>query len=1663
MSTQVTLNISNIQNNNVPCADPVVLVLGTTGEIAFPCGNNIDKDGNIKLTLPTSEFANNCITVVVKCSECGHCPEQERTICLCSDSNDCPSCETCIEGICQSRCLPDEFCKDNTCVECDENNPCPKGFICINGKCVCLGKINERGECVECLGNGDCSQCESCQDNQCVEKVCPNNLTCISGDCSCPPGTKYDVLTNSCIPVGCENDGQCGECETCVANNCQPISCPEDYKCVGGECIPWGCTNTSCSSGADCGENCGCLNGECVPCYLLECTGDCAEALGCKCNTNTDKCEPVDNCGDYCDGSTPCLDQNCTCYNNTCVSCENFPCIEGDGGCDSYYNCGCTNGDCGGGKGCADKLELTKIENCPTECALEAKYTTESNCGCDPIEFRIKNKKTCNLASGTVLDLEVKAYKNNIAYENYLSELSIGDDELLNATLKTQIKFFTKNASGAWVAETVNPVLVPDISATNNKFGNIEIKAGNLGFTGNITNTNRKAEIVVRVVGLKVPANDCIKYGEKVIASYTLDFSTSQITCNQVETYKAEIKTILTDNESIRRPLFIWSKSNTGTFLPTKYNPSTSYNNSGWFRKEYGERVGNTWTDKINKLADGLWNNLNYKVTVDCGCKSNTTNLEKVVFCCPTEFNYTITNCGRKITVNPFETCEVNKKISEVVPAEVQTYYYLLLNDSEYLLRDTGGNLINDFTIELTDPIYKVGFEQRYIGDAIVPVACGVEYEENPDVPDFDVEVECGKIIIKKKSGTPTISSVLFVNPSFRALFTPTNSNTVWTAEVPKETLSTQVRVQFTGGCAFTKTVDVVCQPIIEAVPTKIVAQGECPNGTNPDVLVKAISGFSSAAEFLNPKDNTWSTGTVVSGVLQKNFTNFAAGTYIFKVREGSKIAEATVTIEAIVKPTIVIKDICGNVAGEIKIAAGKAGSTWRITGPAFLGGTSTQLNTAGESTISIPSDKPGEYFITLLTDTTGFTCPQVLTATVNKDGGAIAPTITTSLDIACQGSEVQFKIADGGENLTYFVTVNGGLLQDLNGNPINKVQASNNGPFNAKVKITNVGSININVTSIDGNVGCYVLTPTSKSITATAGPVIENIFVQCSPNTLGHYWVHVQTSGTVTSVVLNGVAGTLIGGGGTTYLIEDILLYNPATSVVTATNSTTGCTATQILESLPNCDEPDNFCPQPPQIVNIITNPPSPTCGIENVSILFNNSSLGVLDGEQYAWYEVIGNSELLISSGTIDPLTVLPNVQGVLNLVVSSSNQEKTYKLRITTQGVCAFDSESTSVVAGSTITPTITGPITGTMTTGNYNYFVADIPGATYTWTLTNTSGTNQPIGDGTANVTITNFTEGNNTINVSVVSGGCSGSASLLIVVDLDCPQTIIVQPVGGSGSNNCKNLTYTLNNNTSAILSYRWLIDGAVVASGGATVSILDTSTIVAGDTVDVELEITFADGCTVTSAAYEYTKCSCICDTNSSCQTLVAFAGANSTTSYLVPDADIYIKFKVGGYPDRLIVEDGANTTVYLDTYQVGTNTAVGLYRIGTGAPTPYQSFDLDAANADTWQTGIAVGDDIADLRTVTAPLCSDLPVGAGATPNDAAFFPTVLAGVTAIRGNDEAGEKVVLIKIPQSSLVNTTLKVTGVPYQFESCTSGNSGNTASYQISCESFDALLP
>lgn len=1606
--SQITLTFENINNNGVPCKNPIIIITGQSGDIAFPCGDSIKEDGTIEISLPTDEFSGACITGVIKCEECSHCPEEEFEACLCEDSTDCPACSTCVNGICVSLCKDNEKCVNNTCCECETNGECPQGFYCDGCKCKCNGKVNDRGECVECLQKGDCGPCQDCINGQCVDIVCPNNLICIGGECGCPLGSKYDVATNSCIPSDeCFKDADCPVCQTCISGECVPIVCPAGYKCVDGECIYWPCSNTSCENGADCGEGCGCLNGECVPCYILECTGECQQALGCRCN-NLQKCEPVNNCGQYCDGSTPCLDQNCTCYNNECVSCENFPCDPDQ--CSDKYNCGCQGGDCTGGNGCNDKFELKKNTDCAADgCILEAVYTTNNKCACDPIEFKTKsvNFPATPGTGPNLMSLEVKLYKNNVPYENFKNSSVMGDDELVDATIKTTI---VHKVDGVVVNPNVAPVSTVSVDGQN-KVPNIVIQ--NAAVARSYNGKGTVVSIEVRAENVKVNSNGCTAYKSKVIATYNFDFRTTTSTNTSLSkigtTFAAEISNKLADNTSSRKPLFVWFKSNTGTFSPTKYKNDGTYNQSGFFRKVYGVKSNNVWTDKVTNpaLNNELWNNLNYRATVNCGCGGvNGATLQNVIFCCTENIEYEISNCGKTITIPPFNVCSVNKKLlgytsqTYKIPTEAQTYFWMIINgNKEILLRSDGGEIINSpFVFNNDTNISSVAFEQRYKGTPNVAKECLVEYTEDYEGPDYDVTTECGKIIIKKQASSPTIQSVTGKKGNTNITFTASSGNTVWTATGGELNMggTVEVTVNFQNSCSYTKTLNISCPPEIKAEPTGVYAKGECPNGTNPDVVVSVVSGFSAEAKF--SKDGvTYVDPDSTSPVIKKTFTNFAAGTYTFYVKEtinGAEVIEnVQVTIKPMVKPTLSKVDICGNTPGSITILGGAPSSTWKIFGPAF-NGFSVSLGANGNSTpVQIPIDKPGQYIARLQNDPTGSMCTTDLTIDVVKAGGAITPTIVMESQTVCNGAEVLFRIDDGGLNLTYNVSLasaNSGTIQDLNGNTISSLTANNLGTYNAKVVgLNNTGSTVFSSIIVNGivNSPCYSISGGSVSLNfaVLTGPNIGTISASCSNLCQRDcYDILVAISGNTTGVTIAGTAATQISAGVWRASVQIGPNSNPT---VIATNGI--CTDQVEITNLPDCDGRAQ-CPE--HTISISDNPASPTCGPQTVSLFYGYSTIPDIIGSEYRWYKTTGGIMQLLSSGTVS--TTVPQQN------VTSSETTETYALMlVTNNGICEYLSNEVEVFAGSQLNPEISGagisPDTTVLMTGQtYSYSTGFIPDASYTWTLTNINGSNQPVGTNSNSITISSFAEGPNIINLVVDNGICSGTASVTLNINLSCPDEDedIDLTLIGSGNNSCKKVNAVINNIPPGVTisSYVWKINGDNSNQfGSAPIVDFDAVEVEASDTVNITIEVTLSNGCVIENTTpLVYTRCSCLCTSSNQCDTSVVKIG-NGGNINAPSNTNGYGTITVGNFPaGRLLYIKLHVATAYPQKYVVDFNGSTILdttyvYLFGTFTGCPVTNL-LDRVDLRTTPTGTNVTLDvtgaggtvdagIADLEKVTS------------------------------------------------------------------------------------------
>jgi len=1466
--------------NGKSCKNPQIEFIQGEGYI-YPCEI---KDGVITIEILPGAPANACIEGYIKCDDtCLNCPPQYFKKCLCNDVTVLTVCQRCVDGFIVEICTPEQLAQGMICT--------PDGCVCPPDKPV---KDPNTGQCVQCI-TGTVLDCKVCLGGVWVYIDCPPNSVCKGDRCECAPGYVLDPHTGECVPPPqCSDDEDCGICETCVNGVCVPVVCPPNHRCIDGICVYWPCTSVTCNNGADCGEDCGCLNGECVPCHLLNCKLDasCQSALGCRCNA-LDLCEPVPDCGQYCDGETPCLDTNCTCYNNRCVDCSRFPCPED---CATHYNCGCNaEGDCDGGKACTDTLTLKKEEVCSNDgCQLVADYTTENKCMCDPIEFRISNTRDCTgEVAGTVLVLKTEIFKNNLPYKDYLSIVGMGDDELVSGTITTHIDFFTKNSNGLWIPETVTNAPVANVSIVDNKIDLINITPVNLGFLApnSVITANRKVVITLRATGVEIPNNDCKKYNSAVIATYEIDLTASTIYCPVINSFKTIKSTFLKDTVSTRRPLFVWSKSTTGTFANTKFVTNGVYTNSGWFRKEYGNHlIAGKWQDKINNPKRGveneyneLWNNYNYKVKVDCGCKSNDATLQKVVFCCPKEFDYTITDCGRTITIPPFDTCSVNKHLGGLfsdpytIPIESQTFYWLVINNNtEKVLVPTGGNIVSSsFTYTHTEPITSIRFEQRYQGTPLVPVACPVEYTEDPDLPDFTVTSDCGTIVVTKNSGSPAITAV--TSNTSGVTFTPSAGNTVWTSTSQPLAVSSShvVKATFSGTCVVSKTVNIVCDTIIEAVPTSIRANGECPNGTNPNIKVTAIEGFSSAVKFSKDGITYVDPDPLVAPETRpsKTFTNFGAGVYVFYAKETINgvevIATTDVEIVGMLQPTAIFDPsaTCGNTGSMFKIQGGAPSSTWIITGPQYPGPTGLQiaLDSNGSSSTPVGFMYPGTYTAQILTDPSNSTCiPQNISATLTTGGGTVSPTIAFQSSSVCQGQPVGFAIRSGQGLIFNLLTANG-VIKDQNGIVVTSLVSIENG-FNGTFTPSTTGASTITISSIANNSGgCFILSSQSPySLTVSPGPIIVSSGAICTPNAVNQYDAYVVTSGTVSGVLVSGSGATESFPGSNYWLIRNVT-HTPFVDTEIDFIVLGGSCSAQGKITLPICND-ESVCPPQPQSVTIDADVPS--CGEVTKRISFISSSLGYLGSPtnaEYQWISVVFGTEFVLETGTI----VNPN-----NLYIDLPTSFQGYNvfLRVTLNQACVYDSNMVYMLANQLPNPTISGQTVGVTTTGSYQYSVTPTINGTYVWTLTNTAGTN-PVGSTTSNiVTISNFLNGFNTLAVTITdANGCIASSSIIVNVALNCPQTVLIQSVvEGGGDPSCKNLKGIVSNlGATTIASYEWMISNAVIQSGvGSSITDFDTSVIAAGTANNVTLRVIFANGCDITSDIYSYTKCSCMCFSN---------------------------------------------------------------------------------------------------------------------------------------------------------------------------------------------------
>lgn len=1529
----VTLTFSNITNNGKPCKDPIILITGADN-VAFPCGDKVDENGQIKLTVPDSVFGERqCITGVIKCAECDACKEEDFKICLCDELNPCEACQECVNGICVDKC-PDKKCVNGACCDCEVSSDCGNGYICNGCNCICpTGYKNAKGDCVACLTNAQCGPCEDCINGECVSKCAPG-LICDGTECKCPPGTKYNITTGKCEKIDCASDKDCPECQVCVGGECVPIKCPEGTKCVNGECIPWPC-DKPCNNGADCGEDCGCLDGQCIPCNLLDCTdeaspafGRCIEVSGCKCSGNV--CTGVDNCGEYCDEFTPCTTPGCTCYNNTCVSCENFSCEDSVGGCTSYVGCACDDaGNCGPGDPCTDTVTITKKEDCASQsCQLVAELKT-NKCACDSIRFQTKNTTTCNQNSpSSNLNLKVELFKGTAAYANYKNEITIGDNEFVLGSIKTVVTHYDISNN---IISSLQLTPVAAANITNNVVSPIEIKEG-VNFSKQYATAQgavgTKVVIELKAEGINVPNSGCIKYENAVIARYELDFrsaGSSVETCAKIGGEFALAKeAFVNDKVSSKKPLFIWSRGTTN-FGTGKFDTATkTYNKGGWFKKVFGVPGPGGWTSTLSNVYDNetkfeLISNYNYQVKVSCGCAVSAT-YNNLIFCCPTEFTPKVGNCGKTLEIPAFNTCPPNRNLSSfnngVFPDEIQTYYKAVINDGEadVTLNSNGGNITTLFTYTHTKEIKNVKIKQFYKGTPLVKEACEKSYDFTSTLEDYNITVECGKIVVTPKAGFSAISGVSAKVVSTNAQVPFSKSGTTYTAtsDLLKIRGKVEVTVNFTGSsCQRVDQYDINCEASAVINKTGKIygecitnpAEGAVGCGKGVDVVVTALTGFTANCEFIDFTDNTkWLKPDTTTPAITKKYTLYPYSAFVGKVRElvnGTYIYADTQLVEVLspIQLNVTSTPECNNEKSKI-ILTGKAcdGSIVKdVIIPAGVKIEIKSVSTAWQQIVTADGVKtsyevetqanlnPGvdRQFTVKILDTKGIMCNFNQTITVKDSSTALSPTIVIEGNNPCQWSVIPFAIR-GADGYSFSITLDGGILVNQDGTAAsnNIVTGVNQGP-SGYIKITgNPSSVLVVSAQLSGNSPCITL---SGAVQATKEFRSALDIFKFESECLGGRRVKftVITVGTPNLYLqfsqVNSDYGAFMQDGINrnkwTLLVDDV---NPLVDIkiTIELNGTNDCRK-YIEYDFPDCGGRD-FCISDP-VVNIVANPPSPTCSVgQNITLSFLNSNLGDVSGEQYTWYEVDGISDIPLNipgefnPGTIGSGNVIPPAQ------VSSTAQSKFYKLAIiTNDGDCIYESETVEVVSGGGVDANIVGagiaPNTTTIVPGSgYLYTAPLYNDGLYVWELTLPNGSTVNVGIGTGDnggnqITVNQFQVGANFLKVTITRPNCTGTDTKTINVGLDCSS----HRVALNSISNCSNITFTIDNpDASPITGYTWYINNVATSQTGVSpVLPFNTSIVEAGETVDVKLVVNFANGCPAEDTI-SYTRCNCICSGN---------------------------------------------------------------------------------------------------------------------------------------------------------------------------------------------------
>jgi hypothetical protein len=268
-------------------------------------------------------------------SACDGAPRRDRdrdrdrvpTLRPCESVEECDAGELCVDALCRKPCSAEEPCSGARDV-CDEER----------GVCVqCLGDADcgesqlcalPQGECqnVECLGDSDCLEGERCAANRCVE-----DLACVPNEIGCIDASTAFV----CAADGSERiAAPCRGDQICLGGACRTQICaPSTATCSGSARIVCDATGTeasveSCEDAcSDGGFGCTCSADACVARVCAPGSARCVGNAAQRCEGQGVGFGALEDCGQDSCIAGRCLDESCTpgarfCSGQTLLVCQ---------------------------------------------------------------------------------------------------------------------------------------------------------------------------------------------------------------------------------------------------------------------------------------------------------------------------------------------------------------------------------------------------------------------------------------------------------------------------------------------------------------------------------------------------------------------------------------------------------------------------------------------------------------------------------------------------------------------------------------------------------------------------------------------------------------------------------------------------------------------------------------------------------------------------------------------------------------------------------------------------------------------------------------------------------------------------------------------------------------------------------------------------------------------------------------------------------------------------------------------------------------------------------------------------------------------------------------------------------------------------------------------